>query len=202
MKDQVIFSISQALQGGISIHDILSSTGTIAFQIDKKSELKNDFIFTLQTEGFIFNYSIQNQSLVLQRNNIVSVLLLKDIPDNKRLSIFAQWKINELILICIFGPTKEYEKKVVVETPPLAPPNKLIIWAKKNNLLPIDEYDSEEQFRTKVHSCLLSVQHKIHEIGAYAQFWNIEYSGNKIVNRTPKHETEVQPTICMLKFLS
>ena len=61
------------------------------------------------------------------------------------------------------------------------------------------EYNSEEEFRNKIHSCLQSIQDKIIESGSYSQFWNISYSGKSIIKREPKKEIEVQPIIqCLL----
>ncbi|GAG75348.1 unnamed protein product, partial [marine sediment metagenome] len=173
--------------------------GTFTFMTDKKSLLGSGIIFRIESAGFIYIFSIQNVSLVVQRNDVVSVLTLNDVPEDIPLGIYVMWNFSELTLTCRFGSLEKDEKKSVVPTPPLAPPINLIRWARKNNLLPVEEYISAEEFRNKVHSCLLSIQDKLQEIGAYSQFWNITYNGKKIEKRIPKHETEVQPIIqCLL----
>lgn len=197
------FKTAPILKGKFTIRDFLNNEGTFNFKTDKESINKAGFFFTLvddtNSENFIFSLSIQNQSIVFQRNNIVSVLTLEDVPDGKPLTIFVMWNYTELILICRYGSNEQDEKKATVKTNPITPPNTLIKWARKQNLLPLEEYDSEEDFRNKVHSCLQSIQDKINESGSYSQFWNLTYEGKKIIERKPKNEIEVQPIIhCLL----
>lgn len=194
--------IIQQLKGNLSVRDLLNNEGTIILGTNKKSLKKSGHVFYLiensKTEQFIFSLSVQNQSLVLQRNDVVSILTLDDIP-NKQLFICVMWNYTNLTLTCKYGPNNSDEKIATVKTSPVSPPNTLIRWARKQNLLPTEEYQTEEEFRNKVQSCLLSIQDKINESGSYSQFWNITYKGKKITKRRPKNEIEVQPIIhCML----
>src|SRR5690606_10599551 len=109
------------------------------------------------------------------------------------------WSYSELSLICKYGSTKEEQIEAVVPNSPIAPPNNLLKWTRLNNLIPTKEYESAEEFRTKIHSCLRTINEKIEESGGFYPFWNISYDKGKIINRTPKNEIEVQPTMqCLL----
>lgn len=193
------FDLAPSMKGYITPLDLLSTTGTLVFST-KKSELNNGgFIFSLGGEDFIFSLSIQNMSVVLQRNNTISVLTIDEAPDLERLGFYIIWSYSKLTLICRYGSNEEDQLKSEVETEPIAPPIDLIRWSKKNNLIPKEEYSNQEEFRNKVHSCLSTIQSKIEEAGSYYQFWNIKYDGQKIVDRKPKNEIEIQPLIhCLL----
>jgi hypothetical protein len=92
----------------------------------------------------------------------------------------------------------EYGRAEVPTRPTAAPPS-LIKWARTQDLLPVTAYDSAEEFREKVHSCLRSIQDKVTETGAVNPFWNITYKGNTIKDRQPKKEVDIHPTIhCLL----
>ena len=47
---------------------------------------------------------------------------------------------------------------------------------------------------------LQTIEDKIKTIGGLDPFWNIIYDGLRIVDRKPKHETEIHPTIHFLLF--
>ncbi len=197
------FETAPVLKGHVTNRDLLNNNGTFSFITQKESLIQGGSLFSLidnsSSNSFIFSLSIQNQSIVFQRNSDVLVLTLEDIPDGRPFGIFVIWTYTELKLICMHGINGQDEKSVTVQTNPITPPNTLIRWARKQNLLPLEEYDTEEDFRNKVHSCLQSIQDKINESGSYDQFWNLTYVGGKIFERKPKNEVEVQPIIhCLL----
>lgn len=193
------FDISPTFKGFITPSDLLTGEGTLQFTIEKSQLVQGGNIFLIEDKDFIFNLSIQNLSLVVQRNETISVLTLEMAPEKTQLVFFVIWSYSELKLICMFGKKKEDQLKAVVPTRPVIPPNNLLKWTRLNNLIPTIEYDSAEEFRSKIHSCLLTINEKIEESGGYYPFWNIYYKKGKIVSRTPKNEIEVQPIVqCLL----
>ncbi len=189
------YRVTPALKGLVSAEDLLKTNRTLSFHCNKKNLLEDDEIFLLESKGFLFSLSTQNTSLVFKRNETKLVLPLNNLPDGKSIGVYATWDINKLQLNCIYGSNVQEQIKCEVFTYPVAPPSDLIKWSRKCNLLPQEEYQCEEDFGNKVHSCLLSIQEKIHQTGSYYQFWNIQYEGQKILKRTPKYEVEVQPII-------
>lgn len=197
------FITSPGLNGSITAKDILNNQGSFTVVIDSNSFYQGGILFQIvdnsPSSNFVFSLSIQNQSIVFHRNETVSVLTLDGTPICQRYIIIVTWDFTELTVNCSYGNKETDSKRAVVKTNPTTPPNTLIKWARKNNLLPIEEYDSEEEFRNKIHSCLVSIQDKIIESASYSQFWNILYEGQSIISRTPKNEIEVQPIIhCLL----
>ena len=197
MENEPIVGFSPAFKGAITVSDLLNSEGTLNFITDKTSIHASGFLFQIDRFGFVFNLSFQNNSIVFQRDNTVLILNLSDLlEENSRIMIFAMWTHSELKLDCRAGETI---KKADVPTDPTAPPAQLVKWARKQSLLPVETYSSEEEFREKIHSSLNTINHKIREADAFKSFWNIIYKGNKIVDRKPKKEVEIQPLIhCFL----
>jgi hypothetical protein len=195
VKQEPIILFSPNLKGTISLPDLLNSEGTIQFVIKPKS-MSNEVQFQVIAEGFVFILSFDNGSFIFQRNGQTLVLdSNKIIKNNVHMLVTAMWSKDRLCLNYYNGTTLKTE----LLTDLTEPPSRLIKWARKNNLMPVTVYRTEEEFRQKVHSCLLSINHKIMEADAFKSFWNIAYDGNKIIERKPKKEVELQPLIhCFL----
>ena len=196
-KDPVV-KLSSTFKGAITLLDLLNSEATLSFEIDKHSiRGSRRFLFKVLYDNYIFCLSIQNKSVVIQRNNVTSVLTLDELlEENRNIRIFAMWSHYKLVLDCRAG---RKWKRVEVPTTPIAPPAQLIRWARKHNLLPTETYKTEEEFRERIHASLITINQKIREADAYKSFWNIVYDGNTITERQPKKEVEIQPLIhCLL----
>lgn len=193
------FDIAPQIRGYLTPADLLMSEGTFHFSTEKSQLLEGGFIFQIQGDGFTFNLSIQNLSIVVQRNETVSILTLEKIPEKTRLGFFIMWSYAKLTLICKYGNKEEDQIKSEVPNSPIPPPNNLLKWTRLNNLIPTKEYESAEEFRTKIHSCLTTINEKIEVSGGFYPFWNIIYKKGKIANRQPKNEIEIQPVVqCLL----
>lgn len=176
---------------------MLSSEGSLAFLTDRASISQGGFLFQVSGFDFDFCLSFQNEAIVFQRNNTFSVLNLAEfLKESDTITVFAMWSHSELKLDC---RAKGEVRQANVPTQPTAPPARLVKWARRNSLLPIETYKSEEEFRERIHSSLNTINQKIREADAFKSFWNIRYDGQKIVERKPKREVEVQPIIhCIL----
>lgn len=195
MSKEPIVGFSPAFKGSITVSDLLSSEGTHTFVFDTESVSSSGFLFQVDGFGFVFSLSFQNEAIVFKRNNTL-LIETEFLKGKGRIRVFAMWSHSKLELDCRAGSEI---KKADVQTQPTAAPTQLIKWARKNSLLPIETYKSEEEFRERVHSSLNTINHKIREADAYKSFWNIRYEGQKIVERKPKREVEVQPIIhCIL----
>jgi hypothetical protein len=197
MESDPVICISPVFKGAMALSDLLSSEGAIHFLTDKASIHNDGYLFQILYPDFVFCLSLQNGSLVFQRNDSVSVLTLDELLEDKRhLMIFAMWSYDAITLDCRAG---DKVKRLELPTIPTAPPAKLIRWARKNKLIPTQSYKSEEEFRERIHSSLITINQKIREADAYKSFWNVKYDGNNIVERQPKKEVEIQPLIqCFL----
>ena len=61
--------------------------------------------------------------------------------------------------------------------------------------MPVNEYKTEEEFRQRIYTSLISLKDRVTEIGAINGLWNISYKSSKIDTRLPKRETDIHPTI-------
>jgi hypothetical protein len=191
--------ISSSYKSILTFQDILESSGTLITKVlDIDFNAFYEMIFKVQNEEFNFEFGIQKNVLIVIRNNITLKIDLKLYPSlNNQYWIGVSWSNSTLSLsLKIINPEGEpifiHEE---TETDLVIPSFSLISEARKLNLLPIIEYDSIQDFVNKVLSCLVSVQQKIEESGAYYSFWNVLYEGSQISERKPKKEIEIQPII-------
>lgn len=198
--DEPIIDINPAFKGFITPADLLLTTATLLFETDSASLQQNGLLFRVLYKDFIFILFSHNNSLVIKRNEVESALSLDELVHTPNsIDVFVSWTTNTISLDCNSVSSSSNRKRASVPTRPFAPPIELIRWARKNNLVEVPNYDSEEAFRVKVNSCLSSINDKIREADAFISYWDLEYKGQKIISRTPKKEVTLQPLIkCLL----
>jgi hypothetical protein len=81
------------------------------------------------------------------------------------------------------------------EIEPRPVPLSLFRWARQQGLIPVEQFESEYQFLSRVHQSLDSLQDKVDEMANPNVFWDFQYDGNRIVKRWPKKETDLHPII-------
>ncbi|WP_392536213.1 hypothetical protein [Nostoc sp. C117] len=193
-KNLPIVEISPMFRGQIALIDLLRSEGQIAFQARFVKQPQGN-LFRVIDQEYHFIVEVIDSELVIQRNDeAVSLDISQVVLSSSDICFVINWSPRHLRLLCgnpggTMYDTGEQSTQVVV------PPPSLVEWARKQNLLPVTEYASEEEFRQRVYSALLSVKDKVAEIGAINSFWNISYNGSKIDGRFPKRETDIHPTI-------
>ena len=200
--------IAPELKGFATPGDLLVSHGMLVFNSSWQSKhlLKDNVIFRIVSDRFIFELKTENGELQLRRNDVGVVVDLKLLPSNlDQVRVDAYWDIDKIRVSCgeidkngPFGLGKHgiYSESVTI---PAAVPSSLVAWARKQSLIPHDTYNSEEEFRSKVYAGLGSIQEKIDKAGAAISFWDVEYDGQRILKRTPKKEPHTHPIInCIL----
>lgn len=194
-NDLPLVDIFPAARGHFTAIDLLRSEGQIGFQIQFRQEPQGD-IFTVIDQDFHFIAKIIESELILQRNNQVLALDISKIVQNSLTILFViNWSPHHLRLVCGNPGGGGYFDTKEVSTPVIIPPPSLVEWARKQNLLEIKEYPSEEKFRERVYSSLVILKDKVAEAKAINGFWNITYDGSKISSRLPKKEPDIHPTI-------
>lgn len=190
-----IINIAPCLVGMITPNDLLSTQGHHFLVMSLESMDRSGYLFQLVDNNFIFQLEIENRGFRMRRNEVelfVSTIGAK----SENILFVLHWTLSE---IGIKIKAQEIYKDLSEELCPKAPPLSLIKFARSQNLIPISMYESEEAFRSKVYSCLQSINDKISSSGGITPFWNITYKGNSIAARTPKKETEMHPIIqCLL----
>lgn len=181
----VSFYVNEKFNGNIAPKDILNPEGTITLVFQTGTI---DYIF-FEIEGFnfLFTMYIENGILFCIRNKhkIIFDLRFKS-PTYNHIISFVWSKIS----------IEFYHNGTLIDSKnfsPELPPNRLFSWAREQNLIKTDTYDTEELFRNKIHAILLSIHDKLIDAGSYDSFWNITYSRLSIKEKLPKREVEVQP---------
>lgn len=194
--------IAPGFKGTLVPLDLLNSICTIPLLPIKREVLeKGGIFFEVIGDDFIFRFGSSEKSVFVERNDTSLIFPFEDIPVSEHLIIILTWSHTQLRLWCnpFLASLDETELKAVeVKTKPCSPPFSLIKWAREQNLIKINTFETEEQFREKMYSCLESIQQKIDEFGTHDQFWSIQRSGNEIIEKKPKHETENHETIISL----
>jgi hypothetical protein len=189
--------IDASFDGFLIPLDLLTSEGTLQFSFNKKSKSPEGFLFHIESENFVFSFGYKDNSFVLRRNNVISVLTLDDLDQSNGLLIFAIWDHSEIKIFA--GKGEGNNKAGAAPTPPEGPPQSLIKWARKQGMLPTETFITTAEFRQKVHHALSTISQKVSQADAYKSFWNIVYDRRKISQRVPKTEPELQPLLqCLI----
>jgi len=188
--------ITHAFKSYIIPSDLLKSTASLKFWVERTGFEKGGFIFRAVAENFTFSLEFNNSSVICTRNNVINIVTTDDIHVlSKWLMICVTWTISTMAIQLFSG---DDHKHFEVPTTPVVPPPSLIRWARQQNLVLTTEYESEEELREKVYSCIDSIQDKIDYYGAVNPFWNIQYEGKTIISRDPKKEPDIHPTLCCI----
>ena len=200
--------IAPDLKGFVTPSDLLVSHGMIVFNSHWQSKhlLKDNIIFRIISDGFIFELKTENGEMQLRRNEVGVVIDLKLLPTElDQVRVDAYWSIDKIRVSCgeidKNGPHGLGKHGIYseIETSPAPVPSNLVTWARKQSLIPLETYNTEEEFRARVYAGLGSIQEKIDKAGAAISFWDVEYKGRKILKRTPKREPDIHPIInCLL----
>ncbi len=193
-KNLPVVEISPMFKGLIALIDLLRTEGQICFQAQFGPQLQGN-VFKASDKEFHFIAQVLETELVIQRNNEAVSLDISQVRSSSfNICFILNWSPRHLRLMCgnrgeTMYDTGDRHTEFVI------PPPSLVEWARKQNLLPVNEYKTEEEFRQHIYSAILSIKNKITEIGAINGFWNISYNGSKIDSRLPKWETDIHPTI-------
>ncbi|MBF0502932.1 MAG: hypothetical protein HQM09_22545 [Candidatus Riflebacteria bacterium] len=186
---EIIFS--PALCGSVTVQDVLTTSGTMAWAIHGADLAKNVCWFCVISPKYVFEVGTKDRSLIIHRGNTVSELVLEDFMLDEKVVLWALWTPSELKLI---AKNKNRHKEAVVPTSPCIPPPDLVRWARKQLFLPVSEFGDEEEMRTAIHAAILSIEHKLQSTQAWHNMWDSSPKGTG-EGRKPKRETEVQPLL-------
>jgi len=187
------FYVDPSAGGRLTAEALLHSEGSVEFLYRAREfPKKKCCIFHIAGDDFWFNFGFVDGELSLQRREF-DLRMPEDfflsLPGNE--TVIASWTLNRLTLL--LGPMgfqgRNCSKWMEIEARP--PPASLINWVRRQNLLPMVEYDSEATFVSRVHAGLSSIQGKIDEMASRSIFWDIQYDGARIVSRSPKKERDL-----------
>lgn len=198
LKQKPNIIIAPFLKGVCSEFDLLESEATMLVSLVNGLDIEGGW-WQVSADGFLFEFKVENGMFILTRNDDTCVNPINQVDNNNGLLVWIIWSYTELRIIYL-EKKGDQEFESATSTTPSFPPLELMKWARQQNLISREKYDSEEHFRQAIISCIQTIQKKIDESGGYTQFWNVSYGkGGVVESRSPKRETEIHPTInCLL----
>jgi hypothetical protein len=198
----VVVRIAPAFRGQVSPRDLIQATLTIAIRTDLPTgaPFRGGQLFEVVASRYHLEVGFTSSHLFIERNGCrLETLLESDRlvcwigwePTRLRL---AAWPVSDLASSGRPDPDK-LEKMQSLDTKVTMPPNSLLTWARKSNLLPIASYDAVHQFNEATVTSLLTIPDKVSTLGLQDAFWDKTYKGNRVISRSPKHEPDIQPII-------
>jgi hypothetical protein len=188
--------IHPSSDGRLTPSALLRSEGTVHFNVEREDFDHETIIFHIATKDFWFNLGFKDGYLFMQRNEFILKVepsFLENLPGNK--VVLASWTMNWLNFL--LGPVgfqgPSIFEKLEIEPRPV--PLSLFHWARQQSLIPVEQFDSENHFLSRVHQSVDLLQTKVDEMANPNVFWDFQYQGKKIVNRSPKRETDLHPII-------
>ncbi|MFH1654910.1 MAG: hypothetical protein ABIE74_12790 [Pseudomonadota bacterium] len=182
------FDVSPIFKGSITPRDFLrndiSSQGT-GFSFWAKLPI-NGIIFRLAYKNYIFQLFGESQQLILQRNDDKIVISSNELKNTiSPLLLGLYWRPDLIALHAIVDGVQIKKEKNTLST---TPPFELLDILAKEQQLQIIEYDSEENFRQKLHLLLQSLQDNINQLARIKIFYRDD-------GVTPKEEPQVVATL-------
>jgi hypothetical protein len=210
-----MISLAQQVKTMMAPLDFTATKGTITFWIpySQVGEGKSGHIFRVSFPGYYFEAGFTENELYLQRNGHRAAISF-DTAENSQnmMNCYLMWEPTKLSVI-ILDPTygrsissgadriKEVEKRTKsIDTSATLPPNSIIEWARKLNILPVKIYESMEDFYQSVIIAIQSIDDKVSSTNMYNAFWDITYDRLRIIFKSPKRETDIVSTIHGLLF--
>lgn len=209
----IIIDIAPQIRGYVTPFDLIEAKGTFTFWISS-SQLgeKEGYFFKVNTLDYYLEAGFTKISFYIIRNDQKLEMPIDPFRQGVFANCYAMWQPTELSILILdssydeaiasgANSIDEIEKsKKILITPPIIPPNSLITWARKEEIVSTTIYDSLPHFYQEVTSALQSISDKIATVNMYNAFWDITYKGAKIESRKPKRETDIHPIIHGLIF--
>lgn len=188
--------IEQKLKQSVSPTDLLKPKGKINYMtLDSSFNFfqESGVLFEVTGENFHFNFSINSESLSIERNGFKVSLTPEMFPDGKLLFFLMGWSTNKLILLSGYRENEEtIEVLQEIETIPTIAPMSLKRWAKEQSLIQTSIYKSVDNLRDAVYQTIADLKDKIEDTGSGESFWDYQYKGNAVTKKTPKKEPLAQ----------
>jgi len=215
MVEEVEFVISPRLRGHVTHWDLMGSSGTLTFQTRYSEIGEGGCIFRIASEDYRFECGFTRNEIYLERNTYrLDYPLQPESNPSGRVQFFVIWSESILKIVVLDdewgkkiaelsedeSEAKIDERSRVLETPATIPPNSLLLWARKQAILPSITFDTERDFFEVIVSSFEHIDDQIQSMDQISPFWNITYEKAKIKSREPKRETDIHPTIHALLY--
>jgi hypothetical protein len=197
-KHSVEFFTDPIAGGRITPRALIAPEGTISAPFDPVLLEREHHVLISRLAGFgwFFNIGFTRGKLVFERPGGQIAIDAKWCRERKLpASVLFSWTFDSLRLT--FGTYQDHwnNPQVVAKAAPVPPPPELVAWVRSREMAAVMEFASEKEFAVRVHSSLQRFDERLRPVLSRDFFWDIQRDGNRIIDRQPKRETDVQAVI-------
>lgn len=192
----VVVEIALALRTQVSELDVIQSAGTLYFAAPGlELQRRSGTLFSARADSYSLRAAVEEGHVVIERNGIRATA---EVPASRRVKTYLVWSPTEISAYCgAPGETELLSDRQLFE-PPVFPPTSLVSWARRNALIPTTTYANADEGIGAIGTALRGLEDKIHAQGMRRAFWDTTREGRRIVAWTPKHESDIHPTLAGL----
>jgi len=218
-QPEIRVDIAPNLRRHITPIELFQSQFSFTFGYLISNFLESGFLFRVISPSYHLEMGFSKNSIYLSRNGIKIENSFDDLNKENHFILVVGYVFPSGIKLTILdnsyseaadvGADLDIEfrnRTVQQQTVPVYPPNTLIDWVRRQNLVERITYPSKEDFYQAVSSALQSIEDKVKSLGMFHPFWDVVREGNRIIRRVPKREADILPTIkgflvdiCLLK---
>jgi hypothetical protein len=201
MQNAYSIEIAPVLRQAMSVHDLAGSSftmiGAIGLTWSDPADLR--LMFGVRAPGYELMCGTHQGQLQLFRNGVVAAVPLPELRPDVETKMIAtvMWTPTELV---VEVKATGFKAERRVETPVTAVPFSLLEWLRARGLEPQRTYPTAGDVFIEVVNQLEGASEKLKRSAANNGFWDVRYDGKKILERTPKKETDVHPTLNLLLY--
>ena len=172
----------------------MAPEGTLVLTFDEFNLNKVGYIFLIDAGGYHFSARVLGRKVLMRRQDTEVTLPIHDeVRHPQWITLFLGWSPRQLqvgygIIPSLAG---RVDAESSVDTPYSIVPPQTLRWLRKQNLIETVIYDTEIDFRDKIHSILKTLQQSIDTMLSEKGFWDVVYDSGKIVSRRPKREQDL-----------
>lgn len=214
----VTVAIAPQLRGHMTPRDLIKPAGTAMIRT-RYSELggqHSGILARIESDNYKLELGVGENAVYIVRNNETLKAALQPVLEpHDRVTCFMMWEPTKLIITLLDADYDEAIKQqsnddetlaeidrrtMQLDTLPTMPPLTLLEWARRRAISPVKIYDSAGHAYETVAEALTGISDEIINHSFNNAFWDIVYDGQRIVERVPKNEPDIHPTIHALLF--
>ena len=185
-------AITPMSRGKYTASDLLGSSFTLTSGLGYDGDAVG-LLFRVRGAGFYLECRFHDGHLELIRNeSMARAALAPKSAGVTRMIVTVNWAPDRLHVRI---HDREGVREEISETPITYPPQALLVAARAKALAPIKVYSTNIEVYETVLEQLQNLRDKIINTDAKNGYWDVSYSGRKIVARSPKRETDILPQI-------
>ncbi|OGS96067.1 MAG: hypothetical protein A3H31_01180 [Gallionellales bacterium RIFCSPLOWO2_02_FULL_57_47] len=192
---EFVIEIAPGMRGVFGLLDLIAPQKTIIMVV-RYDNLLPGRVLLVQGPGYRLEFRISSECIELTRNEYKVEVPFAHL--SSRTGKFIATMTWEPKILSLSIDDRDGFREDSCKTSPTFPPPAFREWVRRQALIPNVIYESDEILYEAVLDQLQHLRDKIYDINAINGFWNIEYNGNTILSKKPKHEVDIHPQIHLL----